>query len=143
MKLLLAALAFAFLPPRADSLTLAAAKGTKRTISNSVSLEAELKNASITVGGHEVPPEVIEKFEMTMSQASEEQVEDEYVAVEGTRPTELVRKYVKASSHHIQHMIFPGAKPVEEDKTEESPLVDHSVVFTWDEKAEKYARAFK
>lgn len=143
MKLLLAALAFAFLPPQADSLTLTVAKGTKLTISNSISMEAELKNASIKVGGREVPPEVVEKFEMSMSQSSEEQVEDEYVSVEGARPTELVRKYLKAKKHETQHMILPGAKPMEEDKTEESPLVDHAVVFTWDEKAEKYECAFK
>ena len=85
MKLFLAALAFALVPPQADSLTLTVAKGTKLTISNSSSFEAELKNASIKVGGRELPPEVVEKFEMTMSQSSEEVVEDEYVAVEGTR----------------------------------------------------------
>ncbi len=143
MKLALAALVFAFLPPQADSLTLTVAKGSKLTISSSMSIEAELKHASITVGGREVPPEVMEKFEMSMSQSSEEVVEDEYVAVEGTRATELVRKYVKAKKHETQHTIFPGAKPVEEDKTEESPLVDHAVAFTWDEKAEKYERAFR
>jgi len=143
MKIALAALAFALVPPQADSLTLAVAKGTKLTISNSVSLEAELKDASIKVGGREVPPEVTEKFEMSMSQSSDEVVEDEYVAVEGARPTELVRKYLKASKHETQHMLFPGAKPIEEDKTEESPLVDHAVAFTWDEKAEKYERAFR
>jgi hypothetical protein len=143
MKIVLAALTLAFLLPQADSLKIGVPKGTKLTTSNSMSLEAELKSASIKVGGREIPPEVIEKFEMRMSETSEEQFEDEYVSVDGARPTELVRKYQKASQNVKQNMIFPGAKPVEEDKTDESPLLDHTVVFNWDEKAEKYERAFR
>ena len=143
MKLLLAALVFAFLPPQADSLAHGVAKGTKLTKSNSVSFEAELQHASIKVDGRELPAEVIEKFEMTMSIATEEQVEDEYVSLDGARPTELVRHYEKASQREKLHTIFPGAKPKDEDNTVESPLVDHAVVFTWDPKAEKYTRAYR
>ena len=143
MRLALAALAFAFLPSQPDTLKLGVAKGAKLTTSNSVSIDADLKDASIKVGGRELPPEVVEKFEFSSSMHTETQFEDEYVSVDGARPTELVRSYRKATEHTKQHTFFPGAKPQDEDKTVESPLVDHAVAFTWDEKAEKYARDYK
>jgi len=143
MKLLLVALAIAFLPARPDSLTLAVAKGTKLTKSNSISIETELKTGSIKIGGRDLPAEVIEQLEMTTLFSNDERIVDEYVSVDGARATELVRRYEKATKVEKNHFTFPGTEPRDEDKTVESPLVDHAVAFTWDPKEEKYARAYR
>ena len=143
MKLLLAALAFAFVPPQADSLTLKFEQGAKLTKTLSMSMDLELDEVGMSIGDRDVPDEVLEKIEMTISVGQELQAEDEYAALEGKRVKELVRRYTKASQTQKLHFEFPGAPTKDQDETVESPLVDKHVAFTWDEKGEKYASAFR
>jgi hypothetical protein len=143
MKLALAALALALVQPRSDSLSLTLAKGAKLTKGFSLALELELDEFGLRVGDREAPPELLEQAEMTTSFGQECEVEDEYVSVEGARTTELVRHYSKASQSNKSHFTFPGAPSQEKDDNVDSPLVDHSVAFTWDEKEESYTRAFR
>jgi hypothetical protein len=143
MKPAVLALAFAFLPPQADSLRVNFAKGTKLTKSFSLKIDLDLEKVSLHIGDREAPPELLEKVEMTMSFDNEVEVEDEYVAVEAARSTELLRHFTKATESNKQHLLFPPAEPKDEDNTVESPLVDHSVAFTWDAKEQKYERAFR
>jgi hypothetical protein len=143
MKTAFFALAFAFLPPQADSLTVQFAKGTKLTKSFSLTIDLDLDEVSLHIGERESPPELLEKVEMTMSFGNQYEVEDEYLAVEASRPTELVRRFTKATESNKQHFVMPPSDPKDEDNTVESPLVDHSVSFTWDAKEQKYERAFR
>src|SRR5260221_4375113 len=143
MKLSLAALAFAFVPPQADSLALRLEQGAKLTKTLSMSMDLELDEVGMSIGGRDVPDEILEKIEMTMSAGQELQAEDEYVALDGRRAKELVRRYTKAGQTQKVHFEFPGAPTKDEDESVESPLLDKHVAFTWDEKAEKYASAFR
>jgi hypothetical protein len=143
MKLALAALAFAFVPPQADSLALKLEQGAKLTKSLSMTMDLELDEVGMSLGGRDVPDEILEKFEMAISYDQELRAEDEYVALEGKRAKELLRRYTKASQTQKMHFEFPGAPSKDQDETVESPLVDKQIAFTWDEKEEKYARAFR
>jgi hypothetical protein len=143
MKFLLAALALAFVQPEVDTIQLTLAKGAKLTKSWSLTLEMELDEFGLRVGDRDAPAEMLEQAEMTTSFGQLCQVEDEYVSVQGARTTELVRHFSKASQSNKSHFVFPGVPPKDEDKDVESPLLDHSVSFTWDDKEEKYTPAYK
>jgi hypothetical protein len=138
--LFLASLAIA---PSSDELAFSVSKGTKLGKHFEMSVELEKKSASLSIGGHEMPKELLEKIEMSFTMAETNEIEDEYVELDGARPKELVRSYRKATQHATKHIVMVDADPDDEKEDLESPLVDHAVRFTWNPKEEKYEREFR
>jgi hypothetical protein len=126
-----------------DEIEFGISKGTKLTKEFTMSLELEKKDASLTIGGHEMPKELLDKMEMNMSFGQSIEFEDEYVDMDGARPKELVRHYRKATNSSAEHTLMPGSDPTDKKKERESPLVDHDVAFTWNAKENEYERAFR
>jgi hypothetical protein len=143
MKLILALLAAASIAPRADTLVFSVAPGTKIGKQLELSLELATQHVSISIGGQELPEEVLKKFEMSMSNTIELAVEDEYTALEDGRPSALVRRFQSAKSHAKSHDVQPGRKPADKDEELESPLAGHAVEFQWNAKEHSFERAYK
>jgi hypothetical protein len=137
---LLASLASA---PLTQELEFGVSKGTKLAKEFTMSLEFEKKDVSLTLGGRELPKELQEKIEMSMSFEESIAFEDEYVEIDGARPKELVRRFKKAERNSSEHTVMMGSPPKDKKETQESPLVDHEVAFTWNAKDEQYERAFR
>ena len=148
MRLPLAALALALLcsdvrAPDSDALAWRATKGAKLAKHFESSINLEHRSASITVGGRELPDEMLKQFETSVSMGATLDVEDEYVSVDDARPTELVRRFRKATLSRKQHKSQPGKEPSDDCEELESPLVGRAVAFTWHPEDESYARAFR
>ena len=146
MKHALCVVLFFLLPSLAsssDELAFGVAKGTKLTKQFTMSMDVEKKNASLTFGGRDLPKEMQDKIEMTMSFGESVELDDEYVDMDGARPKELVRHYSKATRTSTEHFVMPGAEPNDKSEEQASPLVDHDVVFTWNAQQKDYDRAFR
>jgi len=129
--------------PSSEELAFGVAKGTKLAKHFTMSIDVEKKSASLTLGGRELPKELQDKIEMTMSFGESIELDDDYVDVDGARPKELVRHYAKATRTSSEHFVMPGAEPKDEHEEKESPLVDHDVAFTWNAKEKEFERAFR
>ncbi len=138
--LLLSSLASA---PTSDELAFGVAKGTKLAKQFTISIEVEKKNASLTFGGRELPKELQDKIEMTMSFGESVEYDDEYVDMDGARPKELVRHFSKATITGAAHSVTPGAEPKDKKRETESLLVGRDVAFTWNAKENEFERAFR
>jgi hypothetical protein len=124
-------------------------KGTKLVKHFELSIECEKRAVSATLADLELPSELLDKMEMSLSMHESRAVEDEYVETAGTQPKVLLRSFQTATRHTKSHRMVIGAEPVigKEPKDErddlESPLVDHAVAFTWNENERKYDLAYQ
>src|SRR5260221_7815943 len=116
MRLFLAACAAAIFGPRADTLSFAVAQGTKIDKTCELSVELESRHVWISLDGKELPKETLDKFEMSMSNTIELAVQDEYTALTDGRPTALVRRFGKVTSHVQAHEAQPGSAPKANDE---------------------------
>ena len=103
MKAILATCAVSLLAPlihapASDELALGVSKGTKLTKHFEMSVEFEMKSASLKLGGRELPKELLEKIEMSFAMGEAREIEDEYAEIDGSRAKELVRTFHKAPS---------------------------------------------
>src|SRR5204862_4778881 len=129
--------------PTGDKLAFGVDKGTKLTKHFETTVEFEKRKASLSVGENELPAELTERIEMKFSFKNELEVEDEYLEIDGARTQKLARTFRTASESSDQHIVMVGAEPKDEHKDLESPLVGHTVAFTWNDKDEKYAKRFQ
>jgi hypothetical protein len=139
--LLSAVLAAAFVAP-ADSLTFRVEPKSKLTKTFETKAKLASESMSITVDGNDMHAGVDgPKIEILDNETI--QVMDEYAAVEGGRPTKLVRKFVDLSGDSLQTTAMPeesGMEDREEKGEKESPLEGKTVVFSW--KDDAYAAAW-
>lgn len=144
MKLATTALALFLLAPLAgDQLSFGPKEGTRLTKRFEMSMQLEKRSMSLKIGGREMPPEATENARMDMKSVRTVEVEDEYVALDGERPTELKRDYTRVSedeSSTIQMVGMP--EPKEETKEKRSELEGKTVVFRWKPSEKEYAKAW-
>jgi hypothetical protein len=143
MKLLLCSLALSSAllppsPPAADSIVFTAAKATTMRKTFDSSLEFELSSARMFLAERELPESRTRAFESSSSQVDSYVVVDEYLDVADGRPRELVRRFEGLQRHRKAHRATPKSPPSDEDETQESKLVGHSLRYAWNEKSGSY-----
>lgn len=143
MKLFLAAVAAAFLLPRADTLALSVKQGEKVSKTIEIALALESKRISISIGGKELPEDVLSKFSISMANEYKLALEDEYTGVEKDRATGFVRRFRETKLRQQGHEVLPGGKPKEKDDSFESPLSGKAVEFRWNAKDARWDRALE
>lgn len=80
--------------------------------------------------------------EGTISSVKNVEFTDEYIAVDGDRPTEVRRTYDAISTELIEAHAEGDGDSVVSEKTGASELEELSVVFTWDDDAEEYGAEY-
>jgi hypothetical protein len=135
--------------PGSEELLFRVPKGGKVTKHFELSFECEKRAVSCKLRDLELPQEWLDRMEMSLSMHESRVVEDEYIETAGTQPKVLLRSFRTATRHTKSHRMVIGAEPVigKEPKDEkddlESPLVDHTVAFTWNENERKYEHAYR
>jgi hypothetical protein len=124
-----------------EELRLGVEPGTTLTKTFEHRMELELDEMSMTVGDREFPPELLEGFEMSMSDEQTLVFVDEYVEMGDGRPLELRRTFDSLSNQSNESMSSPQG---DDEKSSESTseLEGKCVVFTWDEDEEDYSVEF-
>lgn len=145
MKLVLALTAlFAFAPAPADSLAFGPKEGTKLEKRFEMRMQLEKRSMSMSIGGQDLPAEMLDGATMDFTSTRTVVVEDEYTKIDDDRPIVLSRTYTKLSDVNEQKVQMMGMEePQEEKKEKESKLADQTVVFSWNEKESKYDKAWK
>lgn len=109
------------------------------------SMKATSSKMRTTMNGKELPSELFDGFGLTIEEHEKIVVEDEYRAMGKGRPVKLARTFVELGGREITRTTKPKIAGGEDDlKTEDktSELEGKTVVFTWDDKEEKYTRAY-
>lgn len=148
MKAILATCAVSILAslthaPASDEIAFGVSKGTKLAKHFEMSVDFQLKAASLKLGGHDLPKELMDQIEMSFSLGETREIEDEYVEIDGARAKEFARTFQKATQHSSRYMLMMDGNPQDEKEDVDSAIVDHTVVFTWNAKEEKYEPAFR
>ncbi|MCZ6596478.1 MAG: hypothetical protein O7B99_02450 [Planctomycetota bacterium] len=117
------------------------AVGTVLTKSYETSAEVILDEMSIVMNGQEMDPDMMQ-MDMSISASTTIVVTDEYAAVDGSRPTKLMRTYgaVESSSSTSMSNAFMG--DMDMNLSGESELQGLTVVFTWNEEEGDYTLEF-
>jgi hypothetical protein len=100
-------------------------------------LELEDMELVVTVNGEEQEQEIGE-VEITIASVDHVEFTDEYVSVDGARPTKVRRTYDALSSESNESFTSEEGDSDESESSSESELEGESVVFSWDEDAEEY-----
>ncbi len=142
MKLALAALAFLALSPTpADTLAFGPAEGTTLEKRFELTMKLEKRSMSMTVGGRELPAEMLADTVMDMDFKKTIVVQDEYKKIDGARPLALERNYSTLTDVLDQKIQMPGMpEATEEKKEKESKLLDKTVLFKWNAEEKEYEK---
>jgi len=140
MKLVLALTALlALAPTPADTIAFGPKKGTKLEKRFEMNMTLEKRSMTMSVGGQDLPAEMLEDATMDLSMSRTVEVEDEYREIDGDRPDLLARTYTKLSDLSEQKVLMIGMEEAQEEKKEkESDLEDQTVLFRWNEKESKF-----
>jgi len=104
--------------------------------------EMSLENMSILQNGQDMSA-MIGDMEMSMNQTQTVTIVDEYVALDGSRPTNLKRTFEALSGNSSTSMSNPMTGDMDADVESASELEGATVVFTWDEGNGEYDVAFE
>ena len=107
----------------------------------SIESEVELEDLKMEVNGQDMS-EAAGQIEMAMKIHLQLDTTDQYVAVEGGRPTKLKRTFDALSSTTHVSGSNPMAGPTDKDIALESELEGLAVVFSWDADSSSYDVAF-
>ena len=128
--------------PRADELHFAPKEGSTatRTISQLVELASE--SMSIEIDGNEITPPGGSLPEISIVDATEIVVTDEFVKCADGRATSLVRSFDTIGGKVEQSVKMGDQEQSEDPKDKSSGLQGKKVKFTWDAEKEEYTTAF-
>ena len=140
--LLLTLPALLALAPLAEKLAYHPAAGSTVTRTFTSKTQMALDDMAIEMNGQPLPQEI--QMDMEMGQTQTIVVNDEFVAVDGPRPTKLRRSFEKLSqtgTFSMQSEMMPGGG---QDRSVEgaSDLEGKTVLFTWDPEGEVYTPTF-
>ncbi|MCY2959091.1 MAG: hypothetical protein NTY35_02915 [Planctomycetota bacterium] len=140
MKLVLALTAlFAFAPTPADTIAFGPKEGTKLEKRFEMRMRMEKRSMSMSVGGQDLPAEMLEDATMDLTSDQTIVVEDEYKKIDGDRPLLLERQFTKLAKVQEQKVLMVGMEKAQEEKKEkESKLADQTVRFRWNDKESRY-----
>lgn len=142
MKTLALLAAFVALAPvTADTIAFGPETGSTVEKTFEMSIMLDQRSISMKVGEHELPSELTENTEMSWKSKQKLVVEDEYREVGSERPVKLARKFADMSDKSEQRIRMVGMEETQEiSKDKESPLEGKTVLFSWNEKDEEYAK---
>lgn len=130
-------------PLAADKLTYAPKEGTQIERHFEVTFEVEKKSLSMSIGGQELPKEMMDGATLTMSSTQSATVRDELKKMDGARVLELEREYIDLTSKESTKFEMNGMPDAHvEEKDLPSDLEGKSVLFTWDPKAEEHKKSW-
>ena len=119
------------------------AEGATVTMTFGHTSEISLEDMSIISNGQEIDPSMMGDVEMNISSTQSITVTDEYVTIEGSRPTKLKRSYDSLSNATSTSMSNPMIGDTETDVESASELEGMTIVFTWNEDEGAYEAAFE
>jgi hypothetical protein len=144
--LLLAALLtfplFAFKLP-GTRVKFAPAQGSSAIKTFEYKAEFSLDNMSVTLNGQEAP--TMPEMDMTMTNNQKVVVTDEYVALREGAPKKLRRRFdeiTNAMAVSMKMEMMGQSQSSDNNVNAKSDLLGKQVVFTWDEDAKEYKKAF-
>ena len=145
MKLVLALFALvAFAPAASDTLAFGPKEGTKLEKSFHQHIALEKRSMTMSIGGRELPAELLENAVFDLEFETKVDVVDEYEKVGDGRPTRLLRTYdalTDAETTRIQMVGMP--EPKEEKKEKESALEKKTIVFRWNSEKDQFDKEWK
>lgn len=128
-------------PLAADKLAFGPKEGTELEKKFHITVALEKQSLSMTIGGQELPKEMLDGATMTVEMEQTVTVRDAFKKMEDGKPLELEREYVELESKQSSEFGMPGMpEPQVEEKDKPTKLEGKTVVFTWDAKAEEYAK---
>lgn len=116
-----------------------AATVLERTLENGFTLE--LESTTLSMDGEEVPPEALGEFGVHIEHVERYRITDTFEAVEGGRPTRLLRAFDELGGQETMRATTDG----EEETTSseyESELEGKTVRFAWNGDAERFDVSF-
>ncbi len=124
-----------------DPVAFAPDEGTSLTKTFTSEFLVELDDLSVAMGGQEIDPSMMGDPEVSFALNLETIVTDEYVAVAGGRPTQLVRSYDTISGE-MEVEAMAGGEGETESSSASSRLEGQKVAFKWDADEGEYTIEF-
>lgn len=144
MKTILALLAFVVLAPNTfDTLAFGPKEGAKLAKRFEQHVELEKQSMTMSMGGRELPAELLEDAVFDLEFHTKVEVEDEYEKVGDGRPLVLSRAYSSLSESETEKIHMPGMPEAQETKKEKSTALEgQTVLFNWDDEKDEYAKTW-
>ena len=140
--LFLIALPAAAQAPVADAVEFAPVQGAQLEKRFQSSLELRFDELTSTMNGQEVPPEFLPEMDLLITDERSVVVLDEYVAVAGGRPRNLLRTFREITVETLEEFSMEPDIESSERATGSSELVDETLRFVAGSSSDDYARSF-